>query len=92
MPLPRVAERTGRPRPLPRAVVARALTPSTLIQGAGTDPGVAGMLGRMLRSVPTLGLDDLRTRFGAQAVNDRSHLDGLGPCSDDDEQLHEVPT
>jgi len=55
--LPRVAERTGRPRPLPRAVVARALTPSTLIQGAGTDPGVAGMLGRMLRSVPTLGLD-----------------------------------
>ncbi len=35
---------------------------------------------------------DLRARLGAEAVNDRSHLDGLGPCSDDDEQLHEVPT
>ena len=36
--------------------------------------------------------DHGRTRLAAQAANDRSHLDGLGPCSDDDEQLHEVPT
>jgi len=55
--VPRVAARTGRPRPLSRARAARALAPSTLIQGPAGDPAVAGVLGRMLRAVPAFGLE-----------------------------------
>ena len=55
--VPRLAERTGRPRPLSRAAAARALAPSTLIQGPAGDPEVAETLGRLLRAVPTLELE-----------------------------------
>jgi hypothetical protein len=55
--VPRVAERTGSPRPLSQADALRALAPSTLLQAPGSDPELAGELGRLVRSVPTLSLE-----------------------------------
>jgi hypothetical protein len=55
--VPRVAARTGTPRPISPAEALRALAPSTLIQTTGGDPGIAASLARLVRSLPTLSLE-----------------------------------